>query len=145
MSQLINYSRASSKYVDFVERGILLSQKLLRQGFESIKLRSSLKQFYGRHHELIGHYDKSVSEIISQWYSSSVKTTFHHYRTEQRNNMTSAIYGAGNAYPFGTKLINTLAYMNNMWQEGFIWNRIKKIKSSHPPHFFQKFGWKSTN
>ena len=65
VSQLIRYSRASSKYVDFVERGILLSQKLLRQGYESIKLRSSLKKFYGRHHELIGHYDKSVSEIIS--------------------------------------------------------------------------------
>ena len=65
VSQLIHYSRASSKYIDFVERGILLSQKLLRQGYESIKLRSSLKKFYGRHHELIGHYDKRVSEIIS--------------------------------------------------------------------------------
>ena len=30
VSQLIRYSRASSKYVDFVERGILLSQQLLR-------------------------------------------------------------------------------------------------------------------
>ena len=48
VSQLIRYSRASSKYVDCVERGILLSQKLLRQGYE-----------------LIGHYDKSQSEIIS--------------------------------------------------------------------------------
>ena len=65
VSQFTRYSTASSKYVDFVERGILLSQKLLRQGYESIKLRSSLKNFYGRHHELIGHFDKSVSEIIS--------------------------------------------------------------------------------
>ena len=65
VSQLVRYSRASSKYVEFIERGILLSQKLLRQGYESIKLRSSLKKFYGRHHELIVHYDKSVSEIIS--------------------------------------------------------------------------------
>ena len=54
VSQLIRYSRASLKYADFVERGILLSQKLLRHGHESIKLRSSLKKFYGRHHELIG-------------------------------------------------------------------------------------------
>ena len=45
VSQFIRYSRASSKYVDFVERGILLSQKLLRQGYESIKLRSTLKTF----------------------------------------------------------------------------------------------------
>ena len=65
VSQLIRYSRASSKYVEFVERGIMLSQKLLRQGYESIKLRSSLKKFYSRHHELIGHYDKRVSEILS--------------------------------------------------------------------------------
>ena len=64
-SQLIHYSRASSKYADFVERGRLLSQKLLKQGYVSINLRSSLKIFYGRHHELICHYDKSVSEIIS--------------------------------------------------------------------------------
>ena len=64
VSQLIRCSRASPKYVDFVALGILLSQKFLRQGYESIKLRSSLKKFYGRHHELIGHYDKSVSEII---------------------------------------------------------------------------------
>ena len=44
--QLKHYSRASSKYVDFVERGILLSQKFLRQSYELIKLRSSLKKFY---------------------------------------------------------------------------------------------------
>ena len=71
VSQLIRYSRASSKYVDFVARGILLSQKLLIQGYESIKLRSSLKTFYGRRHELIGHYDKSVSEIISDIFPQS--------------------------------------------------------------------------
>ena len=65
VSQLIRYSRASSKYLDFVERGVLLSQKLLGQGYEFIKLKSSLKKFYGRHHKLIDHYDKSVSEIIS--------------------------------------------------------------------------------
>ena len=65
VSQLMRYSRASSKNVGFIERGILLSQKLLRQGYESKKLRSSLKKFYGRHHELIGYYDKSMQEIIS--------------------------------------------------------------------------------
>ena len=65
VSQLIRYSRARSKYVDFVERGTLLSQKLVKQGYESIKVRSSLKKFYSRHHELICHYDKSGSEIIS--------------------------------------------------------------------------------
>ncbi|XP_071141957.1 E3 ubiquitin-protein ligase TRIM71-like [Mytilus edulis] len=65
VSQIRHCSRVSSMYVDFVERGILLSQKLLRQGYESIKLRSSLKKVYGRHHELIGHHDKSETEIIS--------------------------------------------------------------------------------
>ena len=71
MSELIRYSRASSKYVDFVERGILFSQKLLRQGYESIKLRSSLKKVYGRHAEMIVHYDKKVSKLISDILSQS--------------------------------------------------------------------------
>ena len=91
---------ASSKYVDFVERGILLSQKLLRQGYQSIKLRSSPKKFYGRHHELIGHYEKKcIRNHI--WYSSSVISTFHHNRTEQRNNTTGTVYDVGNVYPSG--------------------------------------------
>ena len=72
VSQLIRYSRASSKYVDFVERGMLLSRKLLRQGYESIKVRSSLKKFYGRHHELMSHYDDVLSILSTSQYHFKV-------------------------------------------------------------------------
>jgi len=43
----------------------LLSNKLLGQGYESIKLKSVLKKFYGRHHDLVKHYNVSVSTIMS--------------------------------------------------------------------------------
>ena len=65
VSQLIRYSRACSNYLDFVNKGVLLSNKLLGQGYESIKLISVLEKFYGRHHDLVEHYNVSVSTIMS--------------------------------------------------------------------------------
>ena len=65
VSQLIRYSRACSNYLDFVDKGVLLSNKLLGQGYESIKLKSVLKKCYGRHHDLVEHYNVSVSTIMS--------------------------------------------------------------------------------
>ena len=42
ISQLIRYSRACGSYQDFLDRGLLLTRKLLNQGFLSVKLKSSL-------------------------------------------------------------------------------------------------------
>ena len=63
ISQLIRYARACVKYSDFLERGQLLSQKLLSQGYVKPRLESSLRKFYGRHHELVDHYGISVSQM----------------------------------------------------------------------------------
>ena len=63
ISQLIRYARACVKYSDFLERGQLLSQKLLSQGYTKPRLESSLRKFYGRHHELVDHYGISVSRM----------------------------------------------------------------------------------
>jgi hypothetical protein len=49
ISQLIRYSRACGSYQDFLHRGLLLTSNLLNQGFILIKLKSSLRKFYGRH------------------------------------------------------------------------------------------------
>ena len=53
ISQLIQYSRTCASYQDFLDRGMLLTRKLLNQGFLSVKLKSSLRKFYGRHHVLV--------------------------------------------------------------------------------------------
>ena len=49
ISQLIRYCRACGSYQDFLDRGLLLTRKLLNQGFLLVKLKPSLRKFYGRH------------------------------------------------------------------------------------------------
>ena len=53
VSQLIRYARACSNDQDFMERGKVLTTKLLSQGYQKIKLVATLKKFYGRHHDLV--------------------------------------------------------------------------------------------
>jgi len=36
---------------DFLDRGLMLTRKLLNQGFILVNLKSSLRKFYGRHHD----------------------------------------------------------------------------------------------
>jgi hypothetical protein len=61
VSYLIRYSRACGSYQDFPDRGLLLTRKLLNQGFPLEKLKSSLRKFYGRHHDLVDRYGISVT------------------------------------------------------------------------------------
>jgi len=56
ISQLIGYSRACGSYQDFLDRGLLLTMNLLNPGFLLVKLKSSLRKIYGRHHDLIDRY-----------------------------------------------------------------------------------------
>jgi molybdopterin-guanine dinucleotide biosynthesis protein A len=43
ISQLIRYSRACGSHQDYLDRGLLLTRKLLNQGFLLVKLKSSLQ------------------------------------------------------------------------------------------------------
>jgi hypothetical protein len=63
ISQLIRYSRACGCYQDFIDRGLLLTRKLLNQGFLLVKLKSSPRIFYGRHHDLVDRYEISVTQM----------------------------------------------------------------------------------
>ena len=45
ISQMIRYSRACGSYQDFLDIGLLLTRKLLNQGFLLVKLKSSLRKF----------------------------------------------------------------------------------------------------
>jgi prolipoprotein diacylglyceryltransferase len=72
ISQMIRYSRACSFYQDFFDRGLLLTRKLLNQGFIFVKLKSSLRKFYGR------HYDLSRNE--SGRFGALKSDSTHHFR-----------------------------------------------------------------
>jgi hypothetical protein len=65
LSQLIRYSKACGSYQDVLDRGLLLTRKLLNQGFLLVKLKSSLQKFYGRHHDLVDLYGISVSQMTT--------------------------------------------------------------------------------
>jgi hypothetical protein len=59
ISQVIWYSKACGSYNDFLDWRALLTRKLLNKGFLMIKLKASLRTFYGRHHELVNSYGLS--------------------------------------------------------------------------------------
>ena len=71
ISKLIRYSRACISYHDFLDRGLLLTRKLLNQEFQMVKLKSSLRKFYGRLHELVDRYEITVSQMISDMFLTS--------------------------------------------------------------------------
>ena len=50
---------------------LLLTRKLLIQGFLVVKLKSSLRKFYGRHHDMCSHYEISVSPMTTDMFCLS--------------------------------------------------------------------------
>jgi hypothetical protein len=63
ISQLIRYSRACGTYQDFLDRGLVLTTKLLNQGFLLVQFKSSLRKLNGRQHDLVYRYGISVSQM----------------------------------------------------------------------------------
>ena len=61
VSQLIRYARACSAYDQFLNRGKLLTDKLLLQGFQQSRLKAAFRKFYGRYNNLLYQYDLHVS------------------------------------------------------------------------------------
>ena len=68
ISQLVRYSRSYESYHDFLDRGLLLTRKILNQGFLVDKLKSSLPRFYGRHHDLVNRQGVSVSQMTTDMF-----------------------------------------------------------------------------
>ena len=68
--QLIRYSSACGSYQDLL---LLLTRKLLNQGLLMVKLKSSIRKFYGRHHDLVNRYGISVSQMTSDMFHLSYK------------------------------------------------------------------------
>ena len=65
VSKIIRYSRACGSYHDFRDKMLLLTQKLLNQGFHIVKLKSAVRNFHGHH----GYVSFVVIKIMS--FSSS--------------------------------------------------------------------------
>jgi len=62
--------------MDFLDIGLLLTETLLNQGFLLVKLKSSLRKFYGRHHDLIDRYGISVSQVTKDMFHLSLTSRF---------------------------------------------------------------------
>ena len=71
ISQMIRCSRACGSYQDFLDRGLLLTKKLLNQGFLLVTLKSSLRKFYDRHHGLVDRYGISVLQMTTDMFHLS--------------------------------------------------------------------------
>ena len=56
ISQLIRFARTSSHVADFNTRNELLTQKLLKQGYQYHKLRKTFSKFYRRYYDLISNF-----------------------------------------------------------------------------------------
>jgi len=70
MTKVFTYKlyRTCGTYQDFRDRGLLLTRKLLNQGFLLIKLKSSFRKFYSRHHDSDGRYGISVSQMTTDMF-----------------------------------------------------------------------------
>ena len=70
ISQLIRYFSVCGSY-PFLDRVLLLTRKLLNQGFLLVKLKSSLRKFCGHHHDLVDRYGISVSQVTTDMFHLS--------------------------------------------------------------------------
>ena len=71
ISHVILYSRACGSLYDFFDKGLLLTKKLLKQGFLVVKWKSSLGKMYSRHHDLVKRYRIPVSQMNMDFFRSA--------------------------------------------------------------------------
>jgi hypothetical protein len=86
---LIRYSRDFGFYQDFLDRGLLLTRKLLNRGFLVIKLKSLLRKCWGLHQVTDTFYrimlywvhlagiELSTLVVISTYCIGSCKSSYH--------------------------------------------------------------------
>ena len=54
-----------SSYNDFFDRVLLLTRKILNHGFLVVKLKSSLRKFYGCHHDMVNDHEYVPFDVIT--------------------------------------------------------------------------------
>jgi len=65
ISQLIRYARACSSYSQFLNRGRLLTHKLMLQEFLQPRLKSAFRKFYGRYNDIVWNYNLPLGQMLS--------------------------------------------------------------------------------
>ena len=66
ISQLICFARASSHVADFNTPDKLLTQKLLKHGYEYHKLRETFSKFYRPYYDLISKFQVGLKSLLCQ-------------------------------------------------------------------------------
>ena len=66
ISQLIRFARASSHVADFNTHNKLLTQKLLKQGYQYHKLRKTFSKFYRRYDDVISKFQIGLKFLLRQ-------------------------------------------------------------------------------
>ena len=80
----MRYSRVCGSYHDNHDRGLLLTRKLLNQGFLVVKLKSSLRKFYGHHNDLVNRQGISVSQMTTYFLRLNHKPVLFSFMTHHR-------------------------------------------------------------
>ena len=76
---------------------LLLTRKLLNNGFLLVKSKSLLRKFYRRHHDLVGRYGISVSQMTTNLFRFSILSSL--ILVCKKINMMGTTSWAGIAYP----------------------------------------------
>ena len=66
ISQIIRFARASSYVADFITRNKLLTQKLLKQGYQYNKVCKTFSKFYRRYYDLISKFQVRLKSLLRQ-------------------------------------------------------------------------------
>ena len=72
ISQLIGFARVCSNVDDFNNRNLVLTAKLLKQGYRYHKIRKAFSKFYHRHSELIVKYNIGLKTLLQQGISEPI-------------------------------------------------------------------------
>jgi hypothetical protein len=63
-------------YDHFSNRGKLLTKKLMFQGYDEFRLKSSFRKFYGRYNDLVWDYKLSLAHMLNDLFHTIVKLSF---------------------------------------------------------------------
>jgi hypothetical protein len=72
ISQLIRFARSCSNVSDFNDRNLVITDKLLKQGFRYHKLRKTFTKFYRRNNSLLIKYNTTLKSLLNLGISKPV-------------------------------------------------------------------------
>ena len=100
----MRYCRACGSYHDFLDIWLLLTRKVLNQGFLVVMLKWSHRKFYSHHYDLVNSDRISVSQMttdisVCRNQNQVISSFMTCHPLCIKSSTTGATCGAGNAYP----------------------------------------------